>query len=344
MNSIVIIGGGAAGLALAAGLSNFSENRITVIEKTNYDGVFAGEHLQSQILPIFEDLKIPKKILFENSTVCDGILGRWANRPVLSKGFFNLYGYDFIVHRPEFEKSLAEFLKTKRVKFCLGVSPREIVKDAVKIENKTIKFDYLFDCSGRTSRQFNNQRIVFDNLLGISFYGLPKAKNDSKIVIESAENGWWYHTFSKKMNITTYFTDSDYLQAQDLEQELSKTEIIKNYCGQLTNKPRYKSAYTSILKSFPAEIYQIGDSYFSLDPLSSQGIFKAFRQASFVADIFTKNEFESVMSDFYAKQKEYFFQNLKFREYFYNLGWQFYKSEFYKRRIELGLLDLSEKN
>lgn len=341
MNSIVIIGGGAAGLALATGLSKFSNNDITIIEKTNYDSIFSGEHLQSQILPIFENLNIPKEILLENSTVCEGILGSWANRPILSQGFFNQYGFDYIVHRPEFEKSLADYLKAKGVKFYLDSFPAKIEKREITVGNDSLRYDFLFDCSGRTSQQFKTQRIIFDKLLGISFYDFDSKKSDSKVIIESAENGWWYHTGNKKMSITTYFTDSDFdnLDSANLQAEMNKTKIVKNYCKKLKGKPQRKSAYTSILKTFPTEIFQVGDSYFSLDPLSSQGILKAFRQASVVMKCFASGNFEKAISEFYSEQRGIFFQNLKFREFFYQKGWEFYKSEFYRRRIELGLLN-----
>ena len=326
-------------MALAAGLSKFEQNQITVIEKTNYDRIFSGEHVQSQILPMLERLHIPREILFENSTACDGILGRWAHRRILSKGLFNIYGQDYIIHRPEFEKSLAEFLTTKGVRFRLGTTVGKIGKGEIELPNETLAYDYLFDCSGRTSRQFNNQRIVFDNLLGISFYGSPDAKNDSKVIIESAEKGWWYHTHNKKMSVTTYFTDGDdyKMQSGNLQKELRKTEIVKNYCQHLEGKPCRKSAYTSILKSMPGGIHQIGDSYFSLDPLSSQGIVKAFGQALSVARCFAGNRFEECLTKFYDEQKRLFFQNLKFREYYYGQCWKYYKSEFYERRMQLKL-------
>ena len=142
------------------------------------------------------------------------------------------------------------------------------------------------------------------------------------------------------MSVTTYFTDSDKYNLEDrnLQKDLNKTRIIKNYCKQLEDTPQHKPAYTSILKNIPGEIYQIGDSYFSLDPLSSQGIIKAFGQALYITNFFAESNFEESMRKFYSEQKTTFFQNLKFREYYYKKGWEFYKSEFYKRRIELKLL------
>ncbi len=340
MSSIVIIGGGPAGLALAAGLSQFAYNDITVIEKTAYDNFVSGEHLQSQILPILNHLNIPEDILFNNSTSCDGIFGLWANRPIESKSLFNPYGHDYIIHRPQFEKALADNLKKKRVKFYLGMVVKKIEKGKVFIKNEILPYDYLFDCSGRTSQNFDNKRLVFDKLVGVTFFTASESEHDAKILIESAENGWWYHVQSKKTKITTFFTDADIYRKlrKDLQKELDKTSFVKNSCGKLNGSPITKTAYTSILKSNPTDILPVGDSYYSLDPLSSQGIYKAFRQALKIINLFSKNKFEKSIFEFYEVQKREFFNHLYSREYHYNKGWLYYKSEFYKRRIKLDLL------
>ncbi len=340
MNSIIIIGGGPAGLAFAAGLSQIASSDLTIIEKTEYEELVSCEHLQSQILPILNQLKIPADILFKDSTACDGITGLWANRPVLSKSLFNPYGNDFIIHRPQFEKSLSDYLKERGVKFHFGTAAKKIEKGRVLLGNKILSYDYLFDCSGRTSQNFDNKRLIFDRLVGVSFFAASESEDNAKVLIESAENGWWYYTHSKKTKITTFFTDADIYQKlrNDLQKELDKTSLIKNYCQRLNGIPRVKSAYTSILKSNPAETFQLGDSYYSLDPLSSQGIYKAFKQASEITNLFSKNKFKESISEFYTQQKMNFIKQLYSREHHYNKAWLFYKSEFYKRRIELNLL------
>jgi flavin-dependent dehydrogenase len=340
MNSIVIIGGGPAGLALAAGLSQFASLDIAVVEKTTYSNHVSGEHLQSQILTTLAQLNIPADILFNNSTACDGISGLWANHPVESKSLFNLYGHDYIVHRPQFEKALADYLRQRGVRFYLGTSVRKIEKGQVFIKNKILRCDYLFDCSGRTSQNFDNKRLVFDKLVGISFFTASESKDNAKILIESAKNGWWYFTQSKKTKILTFFTDADIYKKlrENMQKELDETSFVKNFCKKLNDSPFVKMAYTSILESNPTDILQAGDAYYSLDPLSSQGIYKAFKQALKIANLFSKNKFEESLSEFYTEQKKEFFRHLYFREYYYNKGWLFHKSQFYKRRIKLNLL------
>lgn len=334
MSLIVIMGGGPAGLALAAGLSRSAANDITVIEKSTYDNFVTGEHLQAGILPILDELKIPKEILTENSTPCDGIFGNWAGRPVQSESIFNPYGHDYIVHRPHFDNALARHVRKNGVKLRLGTPCGKIEDGRIFAGDEALSFDYLFDCSGRTSRAFDNRRLVFDNLLGVSSFFLSESKADAAVMIESAENGWWYYTHNKNTRIATFFTDADiYKQLQgDLQRELEKTTEIKKYCGDLNGTRRVNPAYTSILKEVPEKIYQVGDALFSLDPLSSQGIYKAFKQASKIADFFQNGRFEESVPDFYTEQKEEFFTHLRLRKRFYSEGLAHYGSEFYKRR------------
>jgi len=335
MSSIVIIGGGTAGLALAAGLSLSISNEITVIEKSSYDGNVSGEHLRAEIVPILNDLKIPTEILFENSTSCNGVAGKWANRSIRSESIFNPYGPDYIVHRPHFESALVGHLEKRGVKFCLGMTYAAIGSCEISLKNKTIPYDLLFDCSGRTSRTFDNTRLIFDNLLGVSFY-LPSGPNgDAEVQIESAERGWWYYTHDRSRQIVTFFTDADiYSEIKgDLQQELDKTDVIRTRCNRL-NDPRHVSpAYTSILKTNPNGIYQVGDSYFSLDPLSSQGMYKAFAQAAKTSKLVLEGGFEDSIRELYEEQRRDFVMQLQLRTKFYDEGLSYHGSEFYRRRV-----------
>jgi flavin-dependent dehydrogenase len=343
MRSIVIIGGGPAGLALAAGLSLSGSNEITVIEKSTYDGNVSGEHLQAGVVPILVELKIPTEILFDNSTPCDGIAGKWANRSIRSESIFTPYGPDTIVHRPQFEKALVRLLEERGVKFCLGATYAAIGSRDISLKNKKIPYDLLFDCSGRTSRTFDNTRLIFDNLLGVSFY-LPSGPNgDAEVRIESAERGWWYHTRNRMWQIVTFFTDADiYKEIKgDLQRELDKTEVIRTRCGRLNGSRHVSPAYTSILKTNPNGIYQVGDSYFSLDPLSSQGMYKAFAHAAKVSKLVLEDRFEDSVTGLYEEQRRDFVMQLRLRTKFYDEGLSYYGSEFYRRRVismsDLGL-------
>lgn len=335
MRSIVIIGGGPAGLALAAGLSLSLSNEITVIEKNTYDGHISGEHLRAEAVPILDELKIPAEILFENSTLCDGIAGKWADRLIRSESIFNPYGPDYIVHRPDFEKALVRHLEEKGVRFCLGMTYAKIGNREISLKNRTIPYDLLFDCSGRTSRTFDNTRLMFDNLLGVSFY-LPSGSNgDAEVQIESAQSGWWYYTRTRNRQIVTFFTDADiYSQIKvDLQHELDKTDVIRTRCGRLNGRHHVSPAYTSILKINPSGIYQVGDSYFSLDPLSSQGMYKAFAQAAKTAKLVLEDRFEDSINDLYEEQRRDFVMQLGPRKKFYEEGLSYHGSEFYRRRV-----------
>lgn len=332
---IVIIGGGPAGLALAAGVANNNSNSVILIEKEKYQKCIAGEHVQSEVQMFFHRLNIPIRILLENSTKCNGIYGCWAGEQFSSSGFWKPSGLDFILHRPDFEKSMIKFLENLGVGLYLNSKEVNIGKNKVQVnKNLDIDFDIVFDCTGRTSRYFNNTRIIFDNLTGISFYSNSVNDKNTSIIIESSSNGWWYYSSNKIKTITTFFTDADIYKEirKQIEKEFLETSMIKTFSEAPLQKPFIKCCYTSILKSNPEKIYQIGDSFYSLDPLSSQGIYKAFSQACEITKYLSEDNFNLAVIDFYKELNKSFFSNLKYRQQYYTAGYNFYKTKFYERR------------
>ena len=328
LNSVAIVGGGIAGLCLAASLKN--DYKIELFEKNEYKSFIAGEHIPNAALNYFEKLNIPHTILIENSIKCYEINGFWAGKKIENEGIFRI-GYDRIIDRPNFDKALYNWLQDEGVKVSLNSPIKSIEPNSITLsDNNKILFDFIVDCSGRTSNKFDNIRLVFDKLIGVSFYTKLKRKNNSSIVtIESSEEGWWYFTTNKKYHISTYFTDSDMFNKSkiiDIYRSTNKYAINKN---DLVGKPIIKLCHTSILEKKPKDIYQIGDSFMSYDPLSSKGIYKAMKDAFEFSNSMRNNLFE----DYYQIKRNEFLKYLETKKSFYKQGFTFYQTEFYNRRI-----------
>lgn len=333
---IIIIGGGPAGLALATALIQNADNNITIIEKVTYNNPTVGEHLQAEAITLLESLKLPQEIILRNSTRCNGIAGSWGGSDFLSSNIFNAYGDDFIIHRPEFERDWLEHLRKNGVIFHLGSSPHVNKNNTVTIGSNTkLKYDFLIDCSGRTSRFHGSSRFIFDKMIGITFLYERRSDIEAKIIIESSDNGWWYHSQNKYRTVTTYFTDYDLYtkDVKDIKYQFSKTKIISKLKIVLCEKPIVKQCYTSVLKTIPNQIFQIGDAFYSLDPLSSQGIYKAMTQAIKVAELLDSGFSSDAISSFYESLSREFSETLKIRQLYYAQAYRYHKTDFFKRRI-----------
>lgn len=332
MSDILILGGGVAGLSLAIALRKIGYS-VNVVEKSNYENFIHGEHVPSSIVNLLEVLSIPKSVLAENSIRCNGVIGYWTNKEVVKQGIFNHDGFDFILNRPRFEFSLSLFAKSLGITFYTGTRLSKIeTNKAILTNGLTFNFDYLFDCTGRNSSYHNNTRLIFDSMIGIT-YTTPHnvEKEDSEIIIDSTENGWWYSVSNSNYSAVTFFTDKDIFKTLNLKKELDNTKLVKEIFKMPFAKPKIMSCHTSILKSIPNKVFQVGDSFSSYDPLSSLGIYKAFSNAIVISEYFDIKNKE--LNKAYKTFQNEFLKYIKIRTEFYKQGHEYYKSEFYKRRV-----------
>jgi flavin-dependent dehydrogenase len=329
-NRVAIVGGGIAGLCLAACLKE--KYLIKVFDKSSYESYIVGEHVPNDILQLFEKLNIPLSLLKENSIKCLGIEGKWAKRQLKNEGIFRI-GYDLVIERPDFDKCLANWLIQEGVEVLLDTPIRDIKANSIVLTSgETINFDLIIDCSGRNSNKFNNIRLVFDKLIGVTFYNnLSKEVRTTKINIESSEDGWWYFNSNKSNEIITYFTDADLYHKDEVQNIYHRTEWYKKNRKELINKPVIRACHTSILEKEPSKVFQIGDSFSSYDPLSSNGIFKAMKDAI----DFSSSLNNSNTSQFYKEKRNDFMKYLKIRATFYRMGFDYYQTEFYERRVRI---------
>jgi flavin-dependent dehydrogenase len=249
---------------------------------------------------------------------------------------YNAYGADFILHRPAFEKEWADHLRAMGVQFFQESVVEVKSNRCVTIGHQhTVSYRYLIDCSGRQSRFHQSARLIFDKMIGITFMHKAAGGTASRIYIESGATGWWYHSQSNNCSITTYFTDHDLYSGniEDLRNALNKTTTMSSLNLLLVGKPVVQQCYTSILKTPPEQILQVGDAYYSLDPLSSQGIYKAIVQAQAMATLLVAGANSVALLQYYDTLAGEFSDTLRLRQHYYQQAHLYHKTEFYKRRI-----------
>jgi len=332
VNNILVLGGGVAGLSLAIALKKKGYS-TTIVEKSNYDNFVHGEHVPSSVVNLLDLLSVPNSILMCNSIRCNGVVGYWAEKEIINQGIFNQSGFDFILNRPNFEFDIYQYAMSLGVNFHLCTKLYRINKNKAILKNGLIiSFDHIFDCTGRLSTYHNNTRLIFDSLIGIT-YTIPHKKekrDNSEVLIDSTENGWWYSVSNSYNSIVTFFTDKDIYKKLNLDSELETTNLLRKKIEKIPQKANIMPCYTSILRNKPDTIFQVGDSFASYDPLSSLGIYKAFSNANIIAENFGDNK---NLDKVYDKFRTDFLNYIDTRTKFYRQGYEHYQSEFYKRRI-----------
>ena len=326
--NIVILGGGISGLVLAIALHN-SNSQVIVVEKFNYGHMVSGEHVPAKITDIFEALSIPKYLITDNAIRCNGIGGYWGEKELFNSGMFKAEGYDFILNRPSFERALYNYAISLGVEIFLNIRKISYSENEIQFNGSNIHYDQIFDCTGRLSRLNESSRLIFDDLVGYSYRAPIITKQEGSVIIESSQNGWWYAVNNSHESIITFFTDRDLYHAIDISNEIKLTNIIKDQFNQLGSVSFHAMpCYTSILKENPNNIIQVGDSFSSYDPLSSQGVLKALSNALSI----TQN-LDQPLTNIFNSQRDDFVNYMNIKESFYKECFNTYGSEFYRRRF-----------
>jgi flavin-dependent dehydrogenase len=362
---VCILGGGPAGLVTALALRQ-KGFPVTVIEATTYDSYRAGEHLVPECLPFITALRIPVRILESNSRRCYAVKSVWGDSVIRERdSIFNAYGPGFLLSRPAFDWDLAAFALSKGVDLKVGARIKGLEYGAgrwfVTYQDlkgvKALAADFLIDATGRNSRfasAFGASKARYDNLIGITAFYRPdksRAIEMGSILIEAVEAGWWYSTVLQDDTlVATFMTDGDLLDKtiplkQNLELFVTLSEqtrdSLKGY--RRVGEPRAVSAISQIQsKLFGERCLAVGDAAWSVDPLSAQGIFKAFKMATLaskaVQEFFASNAY--ALQEFDREQRQMFNEYLLLRTEYYRMESRWPDGEFWTRRQAGSWLDM----
>ena len=305
--TICILGGGPAGLATALALRKYGFD-VTVLEATSYNSYRAGEHIIAESLPFIEALQIPGRIIENNSIRCYAVDSVWGGNKLHTRdSIFNVYGEGFLLSRPALDRELAAYVQSQEVDLKVNAKVKSLgfedgrwlVNYLSKIGIETLTVDFLIDATGKNSQfaaALGAKKYRYDNLIGITSFFKPKEDKpvqNGVILVEAVENGWWYSTVLQDDTLVAMFmTDGNLLNKPvSLEEnfqafiDLSKRTkgILNNY--RRVGKARAVSAISQIQSKLVGERYlAVGDAAWSVDPLSSQGIFKAITMGTKAAE------------------------------------------------------------
>jgi flavin-dependent dehydrogenase len=356
---VIVVGGGPAGSATAISLSRRGYS-IAMIERSGYADTRVGETLPPPIRKLLIGLRVWDQFVAGNHSPSFGIHSAWGQAELHSNDFiFSPYGNGWHVDRARFDAMLARAAETAGVQLRRGAQLISIQEGAgngwrmqVAVEGKQLELDarFLVDASGRAStiaRKLGAIRMSYDHLIGVvAFFaresGGPAWNNAT--LVEAVEDGWWYSALLPNGQVVAAFiTDADiYARASKnsrccLKEQLQKTEHTKaRLCGRTpTSVPQVVSANSSRLDKVASKNWlAVGDAAMALDPLSSQGVYRALETGLQAAEAIRDplSCAAEAFRKYSAQLEEHFNRYLAVRAYYYTRESRWPDSLFWKRR------------
>ena len=356
--SVLIIGGGPAGLATAMELVRCGI-AATVIERSTYNDVRIGEHLTPAGVLQLRALDPGLSTLTSPHGRSAGVTAYWGSTAANHTDYFLHPGQGGLnLSRPRFDTELAQAAETSGATVLRSASLKLALRTkagwAVDVEKdgRIARFvvPFIVDATGHVakfSRQQGAKILVHDRQVALVAFqdSSDDAYVNTRSIVETAEDGWWYHACIKApRSVCMFITDSDLLPGGGKHvlydwwlQQLGRAHHMPRQSGKVTDF-FIRSASSQCL-DVPVGLgwLAVGDAAMAFDPLASQGIAKALnhgsRAASAIFAHFRRDEL-SLMRFAEHLRREYV--DLRFtRAQYYQLESRWPRSTFWRRRNRL---------
>lgn len=307
---VVVAGGGPAGAAAAIALARRGCS-VLVVDPARERAVRLGESLPPAARPLLTELGVLERVDGAGHLPSYGTLSAWGSDVLEARDFVReLHGHGLQLDRPRFDAALragardagAELLEGARIEH---VTPRgggggggaggwelRLAETSAGTADRVVTAEWLLDATGRAAaiaRRLGAKREHADALVAFVGELHPRgaADPDSRLVIESLADGWWYSAATPEgRRVVAFLTDRDlvaprtWLARAGFEAALAATTHLAPrlaaYGYALAGRPRGLSAASGRLSPWRgARWLAAGDAALAFDPLSSQGIFHA---------------------------------------------------------------------
>jgi flavin-dependent dehydrogenase len=296
--SVLIVGGGPAGLATAIELSEFGIFPL-VIERSDYDDVRIGEHLQPSAVLRLRAIEARSNLSLGTHVVSAGVEAYWGSEtPNYTDYFFHPGQHGLNLSRPRFDAELARacelsgatVLRSATLMRALKRKTGWEVDIAIGGKTQSCQVSLIIDATGRAATFARSQGAkvyAHDRQIAVVAFDDSNNGTHTRSLVETAEIGWWYSApIGPTRSICMLVTDDDLLPRgarSDLcawwRDQLSRTaQLAHRFRG--TGPPHrlvVRSARSQCVVP-PCGIgwFGVGDAAMAFDPMASQGIAKAF--------------------------------------------------------------------
>ena len=306
-DTVLIVGAGPAGLALALVLSRTGV-MVWVAESSNYTEPRIGEHLPPDGLQTLNLLVPDRSLSSVDHQTSSGVDAYWGRSiPNQMDYLFHPIGAGVNLSRPTFDRYLAMSCRDAGAMIALSAVlesatwKRTHWATTLRLPSGSIELcpTLIVDATGRSASFARRQGATImadDQQIAVAqFYpshtNATEASAAGRLLVEATEKGWWYFApLALGRCVATYITDADMLPhggkralrewwlGQVRSAEHVKAKVIDRRDpdnGLLVRWARSQCLSAASGKGWIA----VGDAACAFDPLASQGIAKALEGA-----------------------------------------------------------------
>jgi 2-polyprenyl-6-methoxyphenol hydroxylase-like FAD-dependent oxidoreductase len=314
-DTVLIVGGGPAGLALAIELSQTGVH-VWVAELSNYTEPRIGEHLPPSAIQALNSL-VPGRLLsgavHQSSGGVDAFWG--GSTPSHMDYLFHPIGAGANLSRPTFDRDLAMSCRDAGATVALSAVLASAAwkgthwSTTLRLPSGSIELSprLIVDATGRRASFARTQGasiVADDQQIAVTRMQPRTHRTESngggRVLVEATENGWWYFApLASGSSVATYMTDADMLPHGGkkalrewwIDQVRSTDHVKANVIDHRGSESGFLVRWARSQRLSHASgkgWFAVGDAACAFDPLASRGIAKGLEGARQSADLVSR--------------------------------------------------------